>query len=79
MTIERSETGPVFRVTDEESGETFVGTSPTKPCTAVCVLKNLKTRIRCVLYKRTVFHPYCSSVSTFDRIVFQLTDDQFLY
>jgi len=52
MTIERSETGPVFRVTDEESGETFVGTSPTKPWTAVCVRKNLKTRIRCVLYKR---------------------------
>jgi hypothetical protein len=45
----------------------------------VCVRKNLKTRIRCVLYKRTVFHPYCSSVSTFDRIVFQLTDDHFLY
>ena len=61
------------------SGETFVGTSPTKPWAAVCVRKNLKTRIRCVLYKRTVFHPYCSSVSTFDRIVFQLTDDQFLY
>lgn len=45
MTIEAGEFGPVFRVTDEQTGETFDGPSPTKPWTAVCVSKRLKTRI----------------------------------
>lgn len=45
MSIEAGECGPVFRVTDEETGQSHVGPSPTKPWTAVCVSKNLKTRI----------------------------------
>jgi hypothetical protein len=45
MSIVAGLVGPRFRVTDDRSGETFEGESPTKPWTGVCVSKRLGTRI----------------------------------
>jgi hypothetical protein len=45
MRIVAGAAGPRFRVTDDGSGASFEGESPTKPWTAVCVSKGLGTRI----------------------------------
>jgi len=45
MRIDTSEVGPVFRVTNTQTGLTFTGHSPTKPWTEHCLAMKTKTRI----------------------------------
>jgi len=45
MLILAGQSGPVFRVVDDTSGEFFDGESPTRPWTGVCLSKRLGTRI----------------------------------
>jgi hypothetical protein len=45
MRIDTSEFGPVFRVTNTQTGLTFTGHSPTKPWTEHCLAMKTKTRI----------------------------------
>lgn len=50
MRIEAGEQGPVFSVTNMDTGARFEGTSPTKPWTSVCISHRTGQRISGPLY-----------------------------
>ncbi|KAK9830044.1 hypothetical protein WJX72_009379 [[Myrmecia] bisecta] len=50
MAIEAGPQGPIFKVTDQITGVTYSGTSPTKPWTDVCLAQRTGQRISGPLY-----------------------------
>ncbi|KAL4857760.1 hypothetical protein ACK3TF_002179 [Chlorella vulgaris] len=45
MAIEEGAAGPLFKVTDQQSGVVFTGSSPTKPWTEICIAHRTGQRI----------------------------------